>query len=62
MLTTVTTLLIVSTLVQAARNRRQWEAYQAGKLTRGQMVNRITTTVLLAVGSLGLVVLKLLGL
>jgi uncharacterized membrane protein len=62
MLTTVTALMILSTLVNAAMNRGQWEAYQAGKLTRGQIVNRITTTALLAAGSIGLVVAKLLGL
>ncbi|MEB3221626.1 MAG: hypothetical protein VKS61_06065 [Candidatus Sericytochromatia bacterium] len=62
MLTTVTGLMILTSLVSIAANRSQWDAYQQGKLTRGQIVNRITTTVFVVLGTLALLIAKMSGL
>ena len=57
MLSTMTFLLFVTTLLQGWRNTQQWKAYQRGEVTRGQLVNQTTSTVIVAVATLALFVL-----
>ncbi len=52
MLTTVAGVTFLATLVSAWRNMRQWDEYHRGHVTRGQMVNKVFATVVLAVTTL----------
>ena len=52
MLTTLAGVTFLATLVSAWRNMRQWDEYHRGHVTRGQMVNKVFATVVLAVATL----------
>lgn len=54
---TMAVLMFLTTALQAWRTYKQWNAYQRGEVTRGQAVNLITTTLLMAVATFGLFVL-----
>lgn len=58
MLDTMTVLMFVTTGLQAWRTQKQWQAYQRGEITRGQVVNLITTTIFMAVATVCLFALS----
>jgi len=55
MLSTVAGASFLATLVSAYRNTRQWEEYNRGHLSRGQMTNKVFTTVVLGGATAALV-------
>jgi hypothetical protein len=56
MLTTATGVALLATLVSAFRNKGQWDEYHRGHLTRGQMTNKVFTTVVLGGATVALFV------
>lgn len=58
MLTTIAGASFVATLVSGYRNTRQWQEYNHGHLSRGQMTNKIFTTVVLGGATAALVALN----
>lgn len=59
MLSTIAGASFVATLVSAYRNTRQWEEYNRGHLSRGQMTNKVFTTVVLGGATAAMVALNL---